>query len=68
MKVPFNIKYKVDVPVLKQEILRSMAKKNTPKVIERNLRVQKGELLTEKIKRAKRAELEAKPGKTLFDM
>ena len=53
MRIPLNIKYKVNPAELKSEILQSMAKKNTVKTFERNLKVQKGELLVRKFERAK---------------
>ena len=52
MRIPLNIKYKVNPAELKSEILQSMAKRNTAKTFERNLKVQKGELLVRKFERA----------------
>jgi len=76
MRIPLNIKYKVNPIELKKEILQSMPKKNTVAVFERNLKVQRGELLVKKFERAKRemikdflelrvtAEIAAGPGAT----
>jgi hypothetical protein len=54
MKPPLKIKYKVNRFELKRELLLSMSKKNNVRTFERNLRVQKGELLVKKIEREKK--------------
>ena len=54
MRIPLNIKFKVNPIELKKEVLQSMAKRNTVKTFEQNLKVQNGELLVKKFERAKR--------------